>query len=277
MKHLQFNSTSSLKKSLCAIVALMACFVAFGQQPFEGKIVYTINTTSRGLYQTANDIQGDSEEVIYISNDKFLLMNVASQLVNFIDLETDAIYIACPPIHMTQKVSISEMVENTEKSLAAGAKLKKLAQWNHTMELEEPVDGYPAIKYVTDTLFSVEGANYKISYNAYDICLKDFLNPELLKPYSYFYGIPYYEHVSDIKQDCPAPLLKSVRYQTRVVKSMEQMTPDASVFTIPSDMEVVSNKDFVKAYNKYIKKENKIRKKNGTVVEYTVPDDVWDF
>lgn len=277
MNHLQFNSTSSLKKSFCAIVALMACFVAFGQKPFEGKIVYTINTTSRGLYKINTDIQGNSEEVVYISNDKFLLMNVSAQLINFIDLESDALYIACPPIHMAQKISISEMIETTEKSLNEGAKLKKLTQFNTTCELAESVDGYPAIKYIADTLFSVEGANYKISYNAYDICLKDFLTPELLKPYSYFYGIPYYEHISDIKQDCPAPLLKSVRYQTRVVKSMEQMTPDASVFTIPSDMEVVSNKDFVKAYNKYMKKENKIRNKNGTAVEYTVPDDVWDF
>ena len=89
--------------------------------------------------------------------------------------------------------------------------------------------------------------------------------------------MPYYEHTSDIKQDCPAPLLKSVRYQTRVVKSMERMTPDVSVFTIPSDMEIVSQRDFEKAYNKYMKGLNKTREKNGTSVEYTVPDDIWDF
>ena len=277
MKRSFFFATSSLKKSFCVIMASMACLLVFAQQPFQGKIVYSVNTTSRGLYQLTTDIQGLSEEAVYISNDKFLLLNVSTQLINFIDPEADAIYIACPPLHIAQKLSIAQLVKNTEESLNAGQKLRKLGQWNTVTELEEPVDGYPAIRYKTDTLFRVEGATYKIMYDAYEICLKEFLSPELLKPYSYFYGIPYYEHSSDIKQECPAPLLKSVRYQTRVVKTMEQMTVDASVFTLPADMKVVEARDFQKAYNKYIKEENKKRKKAGTDVEYSVPEDVWDF
>ena len=277
MKRSIFIAASSLKKSYCVLIASMACLVVFAQQPFQGKIVYSVNTTSRGLYQIATDIQGLSEEAVYISNNKFLLLNVSTQLINFIDLEADAIYIACPPLHLAQKLSIAELVTNTEKSLEAGQKLRKLGQWNTVTELEEAVDGYPAIRYKTDTLFRVEGASYKIMYDAYEICLKDFLTPELLKPYSYFYGIPYYEHNSDIKQECPAPLLKSVRYQTRTVKTMEEMAVDPSVFTLPADMKVVSVNDFQKAYNKYIKEENKKRKKAGTAVEYTVPEDVWDF
>lgn len=280
MKRSIFLVTSSLKKSLCVIIASMACLAVFGQQPFQGKIVYSINTTSRGLYQIATDIQGLSEEVIYVSNDKFLMLNVSTQLINFIDLEADALYIACPPLHITQKLSLSELIQRVDEAINDPNRKwqwPKLAQWNTTIELEEPVDGYPAIKLRTDTLFPVEGASYKVMYDAYDICLIDFLTPELLKAYSCFYGIPYFEHVSDIKQECPAPLLKSVRYQTRVVKSMEQMTVDASVFTLPADMKVVSTRDFQKAYNKYIKEENKKRKKAGTSVEYTVPDDVWDF
>lgn len=280
MKHSIFTATSSLKKAFCVLMASMACLVVFAQQPFQGKIVYSINTTSHGLYQTVTDIQGLSEEVVYVSGNKFLLLNMSTQLINFFDLEADALYIACPPLHITQKLSLSEMIERVDKAIN-DPKYKwqwpKLAQWNTTIELEEPVDGYPAIKLRTDTLFSVEGASYKVMYDAYDICLLGFLTPELLKAYSSFYGIPYYEHTSDIKQECPAPLLKSVRYQTRVVKSMEQMPVDESVFTLPADMKVVSVRDFQKAYNKYIKDENKKRKKAGTAVEYTVPEDVWDF
>ncbi|MBR3648293.1 MAG: hypothetical protein IKN59_07900 [Paludibacteraceae bacterium] len=280
MKHTTFFATSSLKKSLCVMIASMAYMFASAQQPFQGKIVYSINTTSRGLYQIATDIQGLSEEVIYISNDKFLLLNVSTQLINFFDLEADALYIACPPLHVTQKLSLSEMVTRVYEAVNDPNRKwqwPKLAQWNTTIELEEPVDGYSAIKLRTDTLFPVEGYSYKVMYDAYDICLKDFLTPELLKAYSSFYGIPYFEHVSDIKQECPAPLLKSVRYQTRVVKSMEQMTVDASVFTLPADMKVVSQREFQKVYNKYIREENKKRKNAGTAVEYNVPDDVWDF
>ncbi len=277
MKHCKFYAASSLKKTFCVIMLFLASFMAFGQQPFEGKIVYTINTTSRGLYKIISDIQGTSEEVVYITNDKFILFNVSTQLINFIDLKADAVYIACPAIHMAKKSTVSELIENTEKILNNGGHLKKLVQWKKIEDLESLVDGYPAIKYSIDTAFTPEGATYKITYFATEICLKDFLSPELLKPYSYFYGMPYYEHTSDIKQDCPAPLLKSVRYQTRVVKSMERMTPDVSVFTIPSDMEIVSQRDFEKAYNKYMKGLNKTREKNGTSVEYTVPDDIWDF
>ena len=277
MKRFKFSISSGLKKSFCVIMVFLASLVAFGQQTFEGKIVYTMNTTSRGLYKILSDVQGTSEEIVYITKDKFILLNVSTQLVNFIDLKADVVYVACPPIHKTQKNTVSNLIETTEKILNNGGHLRKLAQWKRSEELEGLVDGYPAIKYIIDTAYSVEGANYKVTSSATEICLKDFLSPELLKAYSYFYGMPYYEHTSDIKQDCPAPILKSVRYQTRAVKSMERMTPDASVFTVPSDMEVVSQRDFVKAYNKYMKKLNKMREKSGTSVEYTAPEDVWDF
>lgn len=269
--------TSGLKKFFYVIMVCMASLSAFGQQPFEGKIVYTVNTTSRGLYKIFSDIQGTSEEVAYITNDKFILYNVATQLINYIDLKEDAVYVACPAIRITQKNTVTNLIETNEKILNNGGYLRKLAQFKKTETLEGLVDGYPAIKYSVDTSFTVEGANYEVTSFAFDVCLKDFLSPELLKPYMYFYGMPYYEHTSEIKQDCPAPLLKSVRYQTRVVKSMERMTPDASVFTVPSDMKVVSQRDFEKAYNKYMKGLNKTREKSGTSVEYTAPEDVWDF
>ena len=277
MESVKFNVASSLKKSFCVIMVFMASLVAFGQQPFEGKIVYTLNTTSRGLYKMFSDIQGTSEEVVYITNDKFILFNVATQNINFIDLEANAWYIACPAIQMMQKGTISDLIETAEKNLNKGGQLRKLRQFNTIVEPEGLVDGYHAIKYSIDTSYTPEGASYIVTSFIEDVCLKDFLSPELLKPYSYFYGIPYYEHTSEIKQDCPAPLLKSVRYQTRVMKSMERMTPDASVFTVPSDMKEVSQRDFVKAYNKYMKGLNKTREKNGTSVEYTVPEDIWDF
>jgi hypothetical protein len=277
MKSFKSIATSSLKQTFCIVMVFMASLVAFGQQPFEGKIVYTVNTTSRGLYKMFSDIQGTSEEVVYITNDKFILFNVATQLINYIDLKEDAVYVACPAIQMTQKNTVTNLIETNEKILNNGGYLRKLAQWKKTEALEGLVDGYPAIKYSIDTSFTPEGANYKVTSFAFDVCLKDFLSPELLKPYSYFYGMPYYEHTSEIKQDCPAPLLKSVRYQTRVVKSMERMTPDASVFTVPSNVKVVSQRDFEKAYNKYMKGLNKTREKEGTSVEYTAPEDIWDF
>ena len=276
MKHFDLFA-SSLKKTFGVIVVCMVSLTAFGQQPFEGKIVYNMNTTSRGLYKMPSDIQGDCEEVVYISNDKFILFNVATQLINFIDINADAVYVACPPIHMMNKTSITELIANTENVLSQGGYLKKLAQWTDSVRVDGQIDGYPAISYSIDTTYRVQGATYDISSKANEICLINFLSPELYKAYVYLYGMPYYEHTSDIKQDCPAPLLKSVRYQTRSVKSMEKMTPDASVFTIPSDMKEVSPKDFEKAYQKYMKGLNKTREKNGTSVEYTAPDDIWDF
>lgn len=277
MKHLTSRTASSLRKTFCIIMTCFASLVAFGQQPFEGKIVYSVNTTSRGIYKLITDIQGTSEEVVYISGNKYILFNVATQLVNFIDLEADAIYVACPPIKKAHKSSASELIQNTEEILNKGGHLVKLAQWHHSLDLESLVDGYPARKYSVDTIFDVPNANYKVTYNASEVCLKDFLSPELAKVYTYFYGMPYYEHTSDVKQDCPAPLLKSVRYQTREVKTIEEFTPDASVFTIPSDLEIVSQRDFSKAYEKYTKKLNKEREKAGTSVEYSAPEDVWDF
>lgn len=275
MKH--FNITSNIYRLLCAIMVSVSSLTAFGQQPFEGKITYTINTTSRGLYKTINDIQGISEEVVYITNDKYILFNVATQLINFIDLKADAVYVACPAINLAQKNTVSNLIETTEKVLRNGGYLRKLAQWKDSVRVDGLTDGYPAIKYTIDTTFRVQGATYDITYKANEICLINFLSPELLKAYVCFYGMPYFEHTSDIKQDCPAPMLKSVRYQTRSVKSMEQMTPDASVFTVPSDMKIVSQHEFEKAYNKYMKGLNKTREKAGTSVEYTAPDDIWDF
>lgn len=275
MKH--FNITSNIYRLLCAIMVSVSSLTAFGQQPFEGKIIYTINTTSRGLYKTINDIQGISEEVVYITNDKYILLNVATQLINFIDLKADAVYVACPAIHLAQKNTVSNLIETTEKVLRNGGYLRKLAQWKDSVRVDGLTDGYPAINYTIDTTFRAQGATYDITYKANEICLINFLSPELLKAYVYFYGMPYFEHTSDIKQDCPAPMLKSVRYQTRSVKSMEQMTPDASVFTVPSDMKIVSQHEFEKAYNKYMKGLNKTREKAGTSVEYTAPDDIWDF
>ena len=277
MKRIRSNATSNLKKLFCVITICLASLVVVGQQPFEGKIVYTMNTTSRGLYKLNSDIQGFSEEVVYITNDKFILFNVATQLINFIDLETDAVYVACPPLRITQKISVADLIKNTEEILSKGGYLKKLAQWNDSVRVDGLIDGYPGINYMTDTAFKVEGQTYNITYKANEICLINFLSPELYKAYAYFYGMPYYEHTSDIKQDCPAPMLKSVRYHTRSVKSMERMTPDAGVFTIPSDMKVVPQREFVKAYNKYMKGLNKTREKAGTSVEYTVPEDIWDF
>ena len=277
MKHHTFRAASSLRKTLCIIMTCFVSLVAFGQEHFEGKIVYSINTTSRGIYKIITDVHGTSEEVVYVSENKYILLNVATQLVNFIDLEADAIYVACPPIKMAHKSSASELIKTSEENLSKGGHLVKLAQWKKSLDIEGLVDGYPAIKYSIDTTFDVPNASYKVTYNAFEVCLKDFLSPELAKAYIYFYGMPYYEHTSDVKQDCPAPLLKSVRYQTREVKTIEKFTPDASVFTIPSDLEIVSTRDFKKAYEKYTKKLNKEREKAGTSVEYTAPEDVWDF
>lgn len=304
MKSFELSATSSVKKNFCVIMVFMASLVAFGQQPFEGKIVYTVNTTSRGVYKMFSDLQGVSEEVVYITNDKFIIMNVAAQLINFIDLKADAVYVACPPINMMQKTTVSHLIETTDRILnnsdastrvpstiwnliesngrktsTYGGFMKKFSQWMNSEDIATSVDNYPAVKYSYDTTFTVVvgGSSYDVSNNAFEICLKNFLSPELLKAYSCFYGMPYYEHTSDMKIESPAPLLTSIRYVTRSVKSMEQMTPEASVFTIPSDFKVVSLKEFEKAYNKYMKGLNKTREKAGTSVEYTVPEDIWDF
>lgn len=271
------NATSNLKKLLCVIMVCLASPMVFAQQPFEGKIVYTMNTTSRGLYKTINDIQGLSEEVVYITNDKFILFNVATQLINFIDLKADAVYVACPAIKMMQKNTVSNLIETSEKNLKNGGYLSQLAQWKDSVRVDELIDGYPAMKYMVDTTFNVEGATYTITYFGYEICLINFLSPELLKAYVYMYGMPYYAHTSEVKQECPAPMLKSIRYTNRSVKSMEKMTPDASIFTIPTNLKEVPQRDFVKAYRKYMKKLNKTREKNGSSVEYTAPDDIWNF
>lgn len=295
--------TSGLKKFFYVIMVCMASLSAFGQQLFEGKIVYTTNTTSRGVYKMFSDLQGVSEEVVYITNDKYIIMNVAAQLINFIDLKADEVYVACPPIHMVQKAKVSHLIETTEKILndanashapstiwnliesngrktsTYGGFMKKFSQWMHSENLKNSVDNFPAVKYTYDTAYTIAvgGSTYDVSNSAYEICLKNFLSPELLKAYSSFYGMPYYEHTSDMKIESPAPLLTSIRYVTRSVKSMEQMTPDASVFTVPSDFKVVSLGEFEKAYSKYMKGLNKTREKNGTSVEYTVPEDIWDF